>query len=147
MTIRAQILTGVIGLLNTDRPQGIPEATSRRAVEGELLDGPRIGVFLGPEQVDQVGGRWGPLVERRLRIFVQCRDVTDRIEELDLITEPLLARATAALVGQDLDGLVHDIQELAIARDPQAGERYYQVATAEFVVNYQTRRDDQSSRT
>lgn len=145
MTIRAQILAAAIARLNTDRPQGIPEATSRRAVEGEEIDGPRIGVFLGNETVEQVGGRWGPLVERRQRLFVQCRDVTDRNEELDLITEPLLAWATAALVGQDFGGLAHDVQEISTGRDPQVGERYYQVATAEFVVNYQTRRNDQSS--
>lgn len=144
MTVRKQVLVAIIARLNTSRPSGIPVATSRRAIEGELPDGARIGVFLGDEAVTPIGGRWGKFVERRQQFFVQCRDVTDRNEELDLITEPLLAWASKALVGQDLGGLAHDIQELSVKRNPQAGERFYQVATAEFVVNYQTRRDDQT---
>lgn len=144
MTIRLQILEAIVTRLNTDRPSGIPLATKRRAYEGEPLDGPQIGVFLGEETVKPIGGRWGKFVERAQQFFVQCRDVTESNEELDVISEPLLAWATRALAGQDLGQLAHDIQEARIHRVPQKVDRFVQVAIAEFVVNYQTRRDDQT---
>lgn len=146
MTVRKQIRDAAIVRLNTARPSGIPEATKRRAVDREPVPGPVIGVFLGDETVTQIGGRWGEHEERSQQLFVQHRNVTDRNEELDDIVEPMLAWGTKALAGakQNFGGLALDIREARTTRHPWNADRFYQVAIQEFVINYRTRRDDQT---
>lgn len=149
MTIRLQLRDAVIARLNLSRPGDIPEATPRRAIEGEPIEEPEIGVYLGDEKVTQIGGRWGEYVERTQEIYVQHRSIAERNEELDDVIEPLLAWATRALCGarQDFGGLALDVTEVRTFRSPQRGDRFYQVATQLFAINYRTRRDDQTLQT
>lgn len=146
MTVRLQIRDAIIGRLNTGRPSDIPEATRRRAVDREPIQEPLIGVFLGDEQVKQIGGRWGEFEERSQQVFVQHRNFAERNEDLDDVVEPMLAWATRALGGakQDLNGLALDIVETKSSRHPWNADRFYQVVMHEFVVSYKTRRDDQT---
>ncbi|HNP65287.1 MAG TPA: hypothetical protein PKH39_15225 [Woeseiaceae bacterium] len=139
-----QIINAVIAELNTNRPTDIPEASTRRTIPGEVLEEPRIAVFLGDESVDtpRANSNSDPLARRRLPIAVQCAAPSELAAELDLIVAPMLIWSAKVLGRNRLGGLVHYFRETATQRRTEYLDVAVMTATQIFECSYQTRRDD-----
>lgn len=142
------VVEAIIESLNEAPPTGVPQAGSRRYMEGEEVTAPRIGVFLGDESVGPARGHPAndPLTLRDAQIAVQCIGVADDIEKLDACVDPLVQHVVATLGRSRLGRRVHWLRETATTRRAFYQHRYVMVLTVLFEVRYQTLRDDLTRR-
>lgn len=145
-TVRQQVRDAVIDALNAERLPEIPRATKRRWVPGESNRCPSIGVFFLEEQNTPVGGRHGGLVERGLRIAVQCVNATSDPAESDDSVEPLLEHVVDRLGSTNLDGNILDTTELGTKWEAAKADLHYIAATMVWAINFQTKRNDLGAR-
>jgi hypothetical protein len=146
VNIRTQIRDAVITLLNTDRPDGIPEATRRRYIPGRYDDDMRIAVFFHREVPERIGGRGGPLTKRTLHLAVVPIVAVEDPAEADDAAEPALEWIVSRLGNTNLGGLAHDIEEGAGGEGTswtalQSNLLWLAVPTL-WRIEYQTLRDD-----
>lgn len=146
ITLRQSIRNGVIELLNTARPQDVPEFTKRRYVPGERVTEQRGSVFFVAEPAERIGGRGGPVTQRKLVIAVQIVDAVEEPDEADDAVEPALAWITQQLGTATLAGMVHDFEQLGTAWETESRELFYIAATTTWRVEYQTLRADLNRR-
>jgi hypothetical protein len=137
-SIRDQILDAVVLALNTDAPIGIPVAIRRRVTQ--LAELPAIDVAPVKEQVERIGGRWGPLKQRSFYFKVRCWARDDAPEKA---ADAMVVWATKALSGNYLGGLVQSLEESSSEWQDEAAETIYGVAEVEFLAAYQTKTADQ----
>jgi hypothetical protein len=142
VTIRQTIRDQVLELLNTDRPNNVPEFTKRRAVPGERVTEQRGAVFFVAEPAERVGGKGGPVTLRKFILAVQVIDAVEETDEADDALEPALAWVTAKLGNTNLSGLVHDIEHTGTGWESDSRELFYICATTTWRVEYQTLRAD-----
>jgi len=145
-TVRQQVRDAAIDAINASRDPDLPEATKRRWVPGESAQCPMISVFFVEEPVSGIGGRHGGLIERQLRIAVQCIDSTDLPQFSDDAVEPMLAHVVERLGNTNLGGLALDIVELSTKWEAATADRHYIAATMLWSINFQTKRHDLNAR-
>lgn len=148
MTSRAILIRdAVIDALNTGAPSGVPDATSRRAFPGLMLQGPVIGVFLAqePARYPRDNNR-SPIVERERMVVVQMGVVSEDVATLDDLAEELRAWVVSALGNTTLDNLALAVEDRGIISPDgvtvwNAGA-FNMLVEHVFAVRYQTKRDN-----
>jgi hypothetical protein len=141
-TLRERIIDAVVTALNAGRPADVPEATRLKTTPYEPSQLPAMTVYPVREDVEDVGGRFGPLVKRALTLRVECRAIGDPV---DRNLDPLLAWATKALSGNDLGGLVIDIAETGTEWAVEPAEAVHGIAVVDFTALYATKTNDQEA--
>jgi hypothetical protein len=141
-TLRERIIAAVVTALNTGRPSNVPEATRLKTTPYEPSQLPAITVYPVREEVEDVGGRFGPIVKRALTLRVECRATGDPVDQK---LDPMLAWATKALSGNDLGGLVIDIAEAGTEWAVEPAEAVHGIAIADFTALYATKTNDQEA--
>lgn len=139
LSLQAQIVTGVITVLNTNRPAGIPEASRIRLPQIETDEQPTIAVYPGPDK-ERLHNRHSPVVLHELELIVECRVTGD---EPDLLLDPLLNWITSVLARTHVP-LGHDMQETQTNQLFEVSKAVHGLAQVRFTVNFQTRRDDRT---
>jgi hypothetical protein len=144
-SIREQILEQLCAAWDADRPEHIPavDRDRLRPYEGATL--PRVNLGIAPltgpqETVERVHGRGGALVQRSLRIGVECYAAGNTTTCLD----PLLVWATSALVSDTPQGLFLSCEEEAIQWAAEDLDASYRKATMILRVLYTTQKKDQT---
>lgn len=149
MTVSIEIRDAVIDALNDGPPSGVPLATKRRVMPGELVREPFIAVFLGQEPVDYPGNKRGALTSRSLEVLIELGLATDDLAEVDDLMEPMRAHVVERLGDTTLGGLATAVLERGI---PENGrpvwklDLYNAVTFVRYDVEYQTARADLGSR-
>jgi hypothetical protein len=150
-SIILQAVGAAIVLLNTDRPDGIPEVSNKRVFPGDPIveSAPRMAVFLGDESIDapMQSSSQDRMTRRRTAIAVQCAASVDEVEQLDRSVDAMLNWATATLGQTRLGGLVHFCRETGTTRRSEYKEVYTMIATRIFELSFQTRRNDSTVNT
>ena len=143
-----QVIKAVIVDLNTNRPDDVPEVTSRRVFPNDKVTDIRMAVFLGDEDVDPPRGQSNRdrLTRRRTSFAVQCVAPTDLIEEIDEIVQPMLNWSSSVLGHNRLGGLVHYLRETGTTRRVTYQDMAVITATQIFECSYQTLRNDLTAR-
>lgn len=141
-TLRERIIAAALTALNTGRPPGVPEATRLKTTPYEPLQLPAMTIYPVREDVEEVGGRFGPIVSRTLTFRVECRATG---EPVDQKLDPLLAWATKALAGNNLNGLVIDIAEIGTEWAVEPAEAVHGIALVDFTALYATKTNDQEA--
>lgn len=150
-TVRQQIRDAVITLLNTDRPTGVPAASSRRYIPGRRDTDPRIAVYFFRERSQRPGGRGGPLRNRNLFLATVPIVAMEDPAEIDDALEPMLEWIVSRLGNTNLGGLALDLEELGDGGDSTAWavedrDLVYAAAPMVWRIEYQTLRDDLTRR-
>jgi hypothetical protein len=143
-SIRLQIAQEVVILLNAvAKPVSVPESRLRRPIPSGPIGGPEINVYLAAEDVEVKGGRHGPLYQRRMRLVVECRNVTSDPTEVDTILDPLLVWVSKAINDSDnINRRAIDVVEGSTSWFTFYQERIYPIASMNFIIDYQTARKD-----
>lgn len=143
-TIRKAVRDRAIYELNLDRPTGIPEATKRRFVPGQVIKESRIAVFFAEEDaMPGPGGRpSSPLTRRRLMLAIQSIVAVERPEDADDVAEDMLAHITERMGKTNLNGLAFSVTELSTLWASAPGDLFYLVALQRWAVDYQTAKAD-----
>lgn len=148
MTSRViQCRDAAIALLNTDRESGIAEATKRRAFPGVALQGPCIGVFLGPEPTSYPRGNTSsPVVVRERLLVVQIGVISESVEDLDDLAEEQRAWVVEKLGDTNLGGLALSVEDRGIPAPDGVtvwnADVFNMLVYQTFAVRYQTNRSD-----
>lgn len=146
MSLRRDVCTAFLALINTDRPTDVPEARARRSLPEARITDNEINVYFAVEDVNVKGGRFGPLVTRELRIVVECRGVTSDPDEVDTMMDPLIDWVSKSInSGNNLDGKAIDVVEIGTTWTPFYLDKYYPITRTSFVVSFQTGRKDPNS--
>lgn len=145
-TIRSQIITEVIRLLNENRPVGVPEARRLRTTSVDVF--PALNLYPGDEGIDSIHNATSPSKDRTLTVYMEVRV---RGDEPDELADPILDWLTVCLGETRLPtagyprGLALDIQETRIQWRIAQAEKPYFVALVSFDFRYKTKRDNQSA--
>jgi len=144
-TIREQILDELLTRLNAAPPSGVPAAVRERVNPFEPGSLPKRNLCIPPttqaqETVDRVGGRRGPVVQRVLRVGVECYASGSTTESLDAMLEA----NTAALVSDESGQLFHEVEEESTTWEATGLEQDFRKATQIFRVTYVTKKQDQA---
>ncbi len=143
MTIREEIVTRVVSLLNTSRPAGIPEARLRRPLpmnQGGQVSDPELNVYFTREDGRPATNKGGPLTFKETTIIIENRRVAT-VETIETILEPAHEWVEDSLAGSNLDGYVHLIQFNGMSWVPHFEDKVYAISLMRFTIEYQTRRD------
>ena len=132
-SIREQIMQAVIAELNVSVPTGIPQATRMRVTAYEPDELPAITVYPEREEVSNINGRWGQVVQRTMSIRVDCRAIGG-----DDALDPLIVHVVGMLAGTTLGGLVQDIQERMTDWQFDEADALYGLASVGFEIRYTT---------
>lgn len=141
-TLRERIIAAALTALNTGRPADVPEATRLKTTPYEATQLPAMTIYPVREDVEDVGGRFGPIVKRALTLRIECRATG---EPVDQKLDPLLAWATKALSGNNLGGLVIDIAEIGTEWAVEPAEAVHGIALVDFTALYATKTNDQEA--
>jgi hypothetical protein len=151
-TIRDQICDAIIDALNTDTPEGVPDASDTRGDEVDPIPG--IVVYLVSDQVETGTGQTVgtermqfrpmhlPAVVRMARLIVEERAGEDDETPARKAVDPLAAWAVKALSGNRLGGLAHELYEVRTDFQYAQRDRMYVRAAHEFCVAYSSRTND-----
>jgi hypothetical protein len=141
-SIRQQITASMVVYLNAaGKPVGVPSAKIRRPVPDGPITSPEINVYFAAEAVEVKGGKYGPLVQRKVRVVVEARAVTTDPTKVDEILDPMLVWISKALTNSDnLGRLATDLVEMDTTWVPFYMEKIYSVARTSFLIEYQTNR-------
>lgn len=144
LTIRQQIRDRALDELNLDRPTGVPVATKRRFVPGQVITENRIAVFFAEEDTQPGPGPRpsSPLTRRKLNLAIQAIVATERPEDADDAAESMLAHIVERLGKTNLAGLAFSVSELSIVWAAQQSDLFYLVALQRWAVDYQTAKAD-----
>lgn len=145
-SVREQVLAAVMTALNTGRPMGVPAAERTRVLALEAASLPSIVLVPRRESVEAKGGRFGPLVERRLTIELEHRAAGGSGLAADQAADALLSWPVKALCGNTLGGLVNDVRETGTEWQYADGEEPFVLASQSFEVAYTTRVADADQR-
>jgi hypothetical protein len=136
----------ILILNGASKPVGVADARLRRPQPGIPVGGPEINVYLAAEDVEVKGGRHGPLYQRRMRLVIECRDVTSDPEEVDPILDPPLVWISKALNASDnIHRKATDVVEGSTTWMTFYQERIYPIAAVSFIIDYQASRRDPES--
>ena len=138
-TVRQGVLSGIVALLNVGgKPAAVPttEVARTKQISRTL---PSMIAYMTSDEPEMVGGRFGPLVRRRLTVVIECRDTPGSGENPYDSVEPMTAWVTKALGGQRIAAGSHEIVEGNTTFDLAGADRLYCLARVEVIVNYQTR--------
>lgn len=142
-TIREQILAAILTALNTGTPGGVPMAVRGRTMPYEAAQLPAMALYPVREEVENAGGRFGPIVKRRLTFNVEIR-ATGALS--DQVLDPITAWLTKALAGNTLGSLTHEIEEVGTEWSVEAADKTFGMATVTFAARYQTKTADQEAK-
>lgn len=136
-TIRSQIKAQVITELNTGIPSGVPVVTLERLIPYEASELPAQSLYVNKEKVRNIGGKFGPIVERTLEmvLLMESSDPAD--------IEVMAAWATKTLMGSNLAGLALRVDEDETDWSYVESDDAYIQAKFGFSVYYQTKTNDQ----
>lgn len=147
MSIRQEIRDQAVLELNVaPLPVGVPQASKRRWQPGAEERTAALIVLTTEELTNLVGGRGASLAARRLSLVVQCINSTPTPAVSDDLVEPMLVHVVQRLGNTTLNGLVTRIEEQRTTWEVAKLDRFYLSASVLFVVEYQTKRDDLSSK-
>jgi len=145
-TVVVQILDELLDLLNaTGRPADVPEVTLRRTFPDEKVESARMAIYLGDETLDPPRGSSNidPISRRRVALAVQCVAATDEKDQIDRITQPMVAWAVQVLGQAKAPEIgLHYVREQSTARRVASLGLYVVHTTIVFELSYQTRRND-----
>ena len=145
-SVREQVLTAVMAALNTGRPSGVPAAERTRVIALEAGQLPSSVLVPRRESVEQRGGRFGPLVERRLTVEIEHRAFGGSGVAVDQAADALLSWPVKALCGNTLGGLAAEIRESGTEWQYAEGEKPFVLAVQSFEIAYTTRVADAEQR-
>jgi hypothetical protein len=149
-TILQQARAAIIATLNesSDRPEGIPNATTRKwNPDEELAENEiRIAVFFHSETPNRVGGERGPITRRFHAMAVQVVTATDKPDEIDDALEPARAWLVKRLGKTNLGGLVHSLKEGQTRWETAKLERMHGAIVMLWEIDYSTNRSDLTQR-
>lgn len=137
ISVRQQARDQVIAELNAAPPTGIPEATKRRFVPGQVVTSPRIAVFFAEEDASEGPV---PLTKRDLVLAVQAIVAVEDPAQADDAVEPLLVHIVSVLGETNLGGLAHKVVEASTLWGSQQADLFYLVALTRWRVRFQTHR-------
>lgn len=143
-TIREEVVTRVVNLLNTSRPAGIPAARLRRPMpmnQGGVVVDPELNVYFTREDGRPATNKPGPLTFKETTIIVENRRIAT-LETIETILEPAHQWVEDSLAGSNLDGYVHIISFNGMSWVPHFEDKVYAVSLMRFTIEYQTRRDN-----
>jgi hypothetical protein len=142
MSIRQQIVTAAIGLLNTSRPGGVPAPDDSRLQSYMPEELPAMTVFrIREEGESEKEGRWSYFVKRSFTLRIELRFAADTASaDMD---------ATYVWVGQQLGqqqfaGLAEDCYETLLEWQYADSDQPYTLLQIDFRVEYSTLKNDPS---
>lgn len=141
-TVRQRIREQLLVLLNTARPSNVPEVRRRLWFPGEEDTRATMGLFTAQEPVHRGGGRHGPASLRELTLGVQCKASAQNLDAGEDLVEPMLAWAVQVIAATNLDGLIHDTEEVQTTWTQHKQDLLYVVAMQQWTIRYQTLRAD-----
>lgn len=141
-TVRDQIITAAIAVLNTSAPIGIPAADRLRMESYEPSELPAMNVFPVREEVkSEAVGRWGPIVTRSMTMRVILHAAGSDTVSADKALDPLAAWVST-LGGQQFGGLALDTEESSLEWLYDDEDLPYSSLAIDFRVDYKTLKAD-----
>lgn len=145
-SVREQVLQAVMAALNTGRPAGVPAVERTRVIALEASQLPSTVLVPRRESVEKTGGRFGPLVSRRLSLELEHRAAGGASLPPDQAVDALLAWPVKALCASTLGGLAIEINESGTEWHYADGEAPFVLAVQTFEIAYTTRVSDAEQR-
>jgi hypothetical protein len=140
-TVRNQIVDAALALLNTDPPTGFPVADDHQLESYQPGQLPAVTVFeiRDEGEINKIGGRWGPFLDRNLTFRVEVRVAGDVGRA---IVDPFLAWIGTCLGGQQFGGLATDTFEALTEWQYAALDQPYTLVQQDFRVQYSVLKTD-----
>lgn len=146
-TILTQIRDRMIADLNADTPTGVPQATKRRYIPGEVLRTARIAVFSGEEDTRRPHNPNFPLSEHSHLMAIQVAVPVEDPADADDAAEPSRTHIAAVMGDTNLGGLALNVEEVGGRwAGNNDGGLYVLVVLMLWRVKYQTKRNDLTSK-
>jgi hypothetical protein len=145
-SVRQQIVTAAIALLNTSRPSGVPQADETRLESYTPAELPAMTVFrIREEGESEKEGRWSYFVKRTFTLRIELRFASD--------TAPADMDSTYVWVGQQLGQqqfgpsanggtLAEDCYETLLEWQYADADQPYTLLQIDFRVEYSTLKED-----
>lgn len=141
-SIRSQIISTAVSLLNTNTPANVPLADRSRFEPYQSADLPSINVLPVREEDEKKDGRWGYLLTRGMTLRVECRVEGDPADEL---LDPLVTWAGKCLGAQQFGRLAEECIETLTEWSYAGADQNYSMCAVDFRVTFSTLSNDPTS--